>query len=69
MTPDTYKPVLSVVVLPVNSNDTFQPGEYFSPRLQNNAGSELNDPHNTLMFLFSAVLTRVFDMNLAIKGH
>ena len=39
MDPDTYKPVLSVVLQPVNKSDWFQPGEYYVPRrLRSGAG-------------------------------
>ena len=54
MTPDTYKPVLSVVVLPVDPKDQFKPGEYFSPRLQNSSA------RNNASIL--AILTSIFPM-------
>lgn len=39
LTPDTYKPVLSVVALPLNKEDQFVPGEYYSPRIKAGASS------------------------------
>ena len=32
MEPDTYKPILSVQVQPVNKSDWFTPGEHYVPR-------------------------------------
>ena len=37
MKPDTYKPTLSVRILPKSKEDQFVPGEKYSPRTEGNS--------------------------------
>ena len=39
MKPDTYKPTLSVRILPKSKEDQFVPGEKYSPRTEGNSAS------------------------------
>ncbi len=49
LTPDTYKPILSLVVLPIDKEDQFVPGEYYSPRIR--AGAEKTTTNLLLLLL------------------
>jgi hypothetical protein len=52
MTADSYKPTVSVVILPVNEEDKFKPGEeYSSPRVKPESGAIRQKAATGVMFL------------------
>jgi len=56
MTADSYKPTVSVVMLPINEEDKFKPGEeYSSPRIKPESASNLMKPFQGL-FLFTVLI-------------
>ena len=56
LTPDTYKPVLSLVVLPLDNEDQFTPGEYFSPRVEESGAGEAAAVSSMCAFLLLAIV-------------
>ena len=61
MKPDTYKPTLSVQVLPKSKEDQFVPGEKYSPRTGGNSAT-------TTTALTIAMLLPVAAMSSASLG-
>ena len=61
MKPDTYKPTLSVQVLPRSKEDQFVPGEKYSPRTGGNSAT-------TTTALTIAMLLPVAAMSYASLG-
>ena len=61
MKPDTYKPTLSVQVLPRSKEDQFVPGEKYSPRTGGNSAT-------TTTALTIAILLPVAAMSYASFG-
>ena len=57
MKPDTYKPTLSVQILPKSKEDQFVPGEKYSPRME---GSSATRPSDTIAALPTALAAMSF---------
>ncbi len=56
MTPDTYKPMLSVRIKPLKAEDKFTPGEYFSPRIKNSGAYKSTTNIALVLFVVSKAL-------------
>ena len=59
MTPDTYKPIVSVSVLPTHKEDGFLEGKYFED--ENSKAESLNNSlRNKIILLFTTIFMSVY---------
>ena len=59
MTPDTYKPIVAVSVLPTHKEDGFLEGKYFED--ENSKAESLNNSlRNKIILLFTTIFMSVY---------